>query len=101
MHPNKVHPKMFGKGHQPLSVLYVDTHLWRLPQIEIAGMDINHHISPFDILDDSMCRLFGHRPLRVTRKNTVHIQIEVRYATLDCIDTKRVQCWIYFQRTIQ
>ena len=75
----------------------VSRNLGCLPQIEIAGMDVDDHISPLDVLDDGMSGLFCHRALWVTGEDAVHVEVEIGNTPLDGVDAQRIQSRINFQ----
>src|SRR5574344_220321 len=64
-------------------------------------MYIDNHVGSLQILTNRMCRLFEHRPLGITWKDAVHIQVEIRNATLNRINTQRIQSREYFHLTVK
>ena len=99
VHPYEICAKVLSKWHQPLGILNIDPHLRCLTQIEIARVNVNDHVGSLDVLDDGMGSLLGHGSLRVTRKDAVHVEVEVGYAPLNGVYAKRIECRIDFQCT--
>ena len=62
-------------------------------------MNINDHVGSLDVFDDGMGGLLGHGSLRVTRKDAVHVEVEVGYAPLYGVNAKWIECRIDLQCT--
>ena len=91
VNPDKVHIQLSGIGHQRIPGQCVNPHLRDLPQENIAGMDVDHHVAAGQVLHNSGGDIFRHGAVLLTGENPVHIQIKGRDAPGNGVDAQRIQ----------
>ena len=64
-------------------------------------MDIENEISALEVLDNLIGSLFGKRTMLYAREDTVHVEVEVRDATLYRVDAERIKSRINLKRAVK
>ena len=101
MNPNEIYTHFLCQRHQFLLVQNIDANLRSFPKIEVTGVNVNNQVGTFQIFDDGIGCLFCHRSVLITRKDAVHIEVEVWDSPLYGVNTQRVEGGIDFHRSIQ
>ena len=100
MNPDIIHVQPFCHRKQFFLLPFINSDLRNFPQIDIAGMNIYNKIGTCYIINDAACYVFNHRALRITRENTVHVQIKHRYLACYGIHSQRIQARINIHYTV-
>ena len=101
MNPDEIHVQHPRPRHQRFRHVDVDAHLRNLAQENVARMNVNHHVCPFQIVQNLISSPFCHRSVRIAREDAVHIQIESRHTPHNRINAQWIQGGINLDRSIE
>ena len=101
VYPDELYAQLPGLWHQSGGRLLADAYLGNLPQEDVGGVDVNHHVCPREVRIDVVCHLLNHRPMTVTRKDAVHVEVEGGYTTLHGVDAQGIEGGIDIHGTLE
>ena len=64
-------------------------------------MNIENEVSALEVLDNLIGSLFGKRTMLDAREDAVHVEVEVRDATLYGVDAERIESRINLKRAVK